>query len=182
MLRMLLWMVRQIFLDCDGVLADFDSLAIDVFGRHPREAQDLLGTAEFWRLIQLHGEFYRDLPIMAGAIELYEAVAHLNPIILTGCPRGGWSEPQKVAWAAHHFPGVRIITCPSKDKYLHMLNAGDVLVDDYLRYKDLWLAAGGVFVHHVSAEVSIHRLADFGLPVRGQSASECDAAAMQNAK
>lgn len=52
---------------------------------------------------------------MANTIALYEAVAHLEPIILTGCPEGGWSELQKIAWAAHHFPNVKMITvCQSR--------------------------------------------------------------------
>jgi hypothetical protein len=169
--------LRQIFLDCDGVLADFDTLAIDIFGQHPRDAEDLLGTPEFWNRIIGHGSFYRDLPMMPDAMELYRAVAHLNPIILTGCPQGGWSEPQKTAWAAHHFPGVEIITCPSKDKYLHMIHPGDVLVDDFLRYRHLWEKADGVFIHHTSARESIRQLATLGLPVREDSTDSSQIAA-----
>jgi hypothetical protein len=98
-------------------------------------------------------------------MELYQAVAHLNPILLTGCPDGGWAEPQKIAWAAHHFPRAKIITCRSKDKSLYIQKPGDVLVDDYLRYKHLWEQAGGIFVHHVSAKRSIAHLEKLGLPV-----------------
>jgi hypothetical protein len=47
-----------------------------------------------------------------------------------------------------------------------MMNRGDVLVDDYLRYRDLWEKAGGIFVHHVSAAESIRQLAALGLHVR----------------
>jgi hypothetical protein len=103
-------------------------------------------------------------------MDLCQAVAHLNPIILTGCPEGGWSEPQKIAWGAQHFPGVRMITCLLRERYLHIMNHGDVLVDDYLRYRELSEKAGGIFIHHVSAEESIRQLAALGLPVRSQSA------------
>jgi hypothetical protein len=65
----------------------------------------------------------------------------LDIVILTGCPEGGWSEPQKIAWGRIIFPGVKMITCLSKEKCLHMMNPGDVLVDDYLRYKEKrWLS------------------------------------------
>lgn len=105
--------MNQLFLDCDGVLADFDTLAIRIFNQHPRKAEDLLGTDEFWRRLGDYENFYGNLPLMPDAMRLYAAVAHLHPIILTGCPPGEWSEPQKVAWAARHFPGVKIITCRS---------------------------------------------------------------------
>jgi len=35
----------------------------------------------------------------------------LKPTILTGLPLGRWAAPQKVKWAAEHFPGTPIITC-----------------------------------------------------------------------
>lgn len=158
--------MNQLFLDCDGVLADFDTLAIEIFGQHPREAEARLGTNEFWRLISNYENFYGTLPLMADAMRLYRAVAHLRPIILTGCPAGGWSQPQKIAWAARHFPGTPIITCRSKEKFLHLRHPGDILVDDYLKYQHLWEEAGGIFVHHTSAEETIDRLAGLGVPVR----------------
>ena len=160
--------MRQIFLDCDGVLADFDTAARQLFGQDSREAEEALGSDLFWSRITQCRDFYRNLPLTADARDLYEAVAHLNPIILTGCPEGGWSEPQKIAWAAHHFPSVKMITCRSRDKYLHIANPGDVLVDDYLRYRELWEKAGGIFVQHISAKDSIRRLAELGLPVGRQ--------------
>ena len=155
----------QIFLDCDGVLADFDRVARQIFSQDSRAAEKAVGSDEFWHRIRKTGAFYRNLPPVADAFELYRAVAHLHPIILTGVPPGGWSEPQKVEWAAEYFPGVKIITCASKDKFLHMHKPGDILVDDYLRFKDLWEQAGGIFIHHLTAKQSIQALAALGLPV-----------------
>lgn len=110
----------QVFLDCDGVLADFDAYALDYFGVPPRLAERELGSAEFWRRLEAKGDFYRNLPVMDDAFELFDGVRHLNPIILTGCPRGDWAQAQKIAWAAEHFgPEVPIITCRSVDKRDH---------------------------------------------------------------
>ena len=50
-----------------------------------------------------------------------------------------------------------------------MMNPGDVLVDDYLRYRELWEKAGGIFIHHVSVKESIRQLAALGLSVRRQT-------------
>ncbi len=164
--------MRQLFLDCDGVLADFDAAARRLFHMESRQAENLLGEKEFWRRIRASGDFYRKLPLMPDTLDLYRAVAHLNPTILTGCPLGGWAESQKMAWAAHHFPAVPMITCASREKFLHMRHSGDVLVDDYLRYKDLWEKAGGIFVQHVSARDTLRQLRELGFDVRPRDESE----------
>jgi hypothetical protein len=158
--------MKQLFLDCDGVLADFDAAARQLFHQNPRQAESALGTEKFWDRIRSQDDFYGSLPLMSDAMHLYEAVAHLNPIILTGCPKGGWAEPQKRAWADRYFPGVKVITCRSRDKRDHLKNPEDVLVDDYLRYRHLWVRAGGIFVRHLSAKRSINCLSALGLPVR----------------
>jgi hypothetical protein len=157
--------VRQIFLDCDGVLADFDTAAIRVFGQHPQKAEDELGTPEFWRKLRESGRFFHDLPLLSDGLELYESIAHLHPVILTGCPAGGWAEADKVAWAARHFPSVEMITCRSRDKRLHM-KPGDILIDDFLKYRHLWEETGGVFIHHTSAAESLRQLADLGIEIQ----------------
>lgn len=152
----------QLFLDCDGVLADFDRASKKLFGMPPRQAEKRMGTRQFWSRIHRQKTFYRNLPLKPDARELFAAVAHLHPIILTGCPIGGWAEPQKLEWAAEHFPGTEIITCMSREKYLH-LRPGDVLVDDYLKYRYRWEEAGGIFIHHTSASSTIAALERIGV-------------------
>lgn len=88
---------------------------------------------------------------------LYEAVRHLEPVILTGLPHGRWAEPQKRRWAERHFPGVKVITTTAALKREHC-HPGDALVDDRDKYRHLWEAEGGVFIHHSSAEDSIAAL------------------------
>jgi len=151
----------QLYLDCDGVLADFDRAFAEAFGHPPRVYEERRGSKVFWRNIREEAkDFYRHLPLMEGARELYAAVAHLRPIILTGCPLGGWAEMQKIEWAREHFPGVPLIPCMSKDKRLYC-RPGDALVDDYLKYRDLWEAAGGTFIHHIDVGSSIKAIADW---------------------
>ena len=152
-------MTRQLFLDCDGVLADFDAGARDVLGMSSRAFEDRHGKREFWKRIARAPAFYADLPLMPDARLLFDAVAHLDPIILTGLPLGNWAAPQKVRWAEEHFPGTHIITCMARDKYRHMKGA-DVLVDDRADHRDKWEVAGGIFVHHKDARASIAELAE----------------------
>jgi hypothetical protein len=152
----------QLFLDCDGVLADFDSVAEQVFGMPSRQAEQKLGPKQFWRKLRNHEDFYGSLPLRADARTLFDAVQHLNHIILTGCPLGKWAEEQKHRWAAVHFPGTPMITCMASEKRMHM-KPGDVLVDDFLKYKDLCEDAGGIFIHHTSADQTIVELRHIGL-------------------
>jgi len=110
----------QLFLDCDGVLADFDAGATDILGMSTAAFEERHGRREFWRRIARAREFYARLPLMSDARTLFDAVEHLDPIILTGLPLGNWAAPQKVRWAEEHFPGTHIITCMARDKYRHM--------------------------------------------------------------
>ena len=158
--------MKQIFLDCDGVLADLDTAANQIFGQDSREAEANLGTQEFWHRLRSQENFYGNLPLVPDAMHLYQSIAHLNPILLTGCPAGGWAEEQKVAWAAQHFPNAEIITCRSRDKCRQIKGPGDLLVDDYLKYRELWERARGIFIPHISAPESIHQLELRGVDVR----------------
>ena len=147
----------SIFLDCDGVLADFDTYANDYFGMPPREYERRMGSARFWRELEAKGDFYRNLPLMHDADALVDGVRHLNPTILTGCPRGNWAQKQKVDWAAEHFPGIPIITCRSADKRDHA-KPGDVLIDDWYQHRHRWIEMGGVFICHFNAKSSLAAL------------------------
>ncbi len=155
----------QLFLDCDGVLADFERGAEAVHGAPPKTFEKRYGLGRFWQRLARAPDFYGTLPLMADAIELFEAVRHLNPVILTGTPRGGWAEDQKVRWAAAHFPGTPIITCMAVNKRAHC-RPGDVLVDDTLKHRHLWEEAGGVFVHHRNAKDTLDERKALGLDVR----------------
>ena len=152
--------MRQLYLDCDGVLADFDKGATAVLGLQPRVFEKRHGLGRFWQKLAEAPDFYFSLPLMGDAIELFEAVRHLDPVILTGLPRGNWAADQKVRWAARHFPGTRIITTLARDKRDHA-REGDVLVDDQDRHRPLWEDVGGVFIHHKNAQQSIAELREY---------------------
>ncbi|QPQ56037.1 hypothetical protein IC614_05530 [Allosphingosinicella flava] len=150
--------MRQLYLDCDGVLADFDAGAAAILGALPDDYARRYNLGKMWAQLARHPDFYGTLPLMPGAMTLFAAVRHLDPIILTGLPRGDWATPQKVRWAAQHFPGTRIITCMAVDKRNHAA-AGDVLVDDMLKHRHLWEEAGGIFIHHRNVKRTLEELA-----------------------
>jgi hypothetical protein len=153
-------MKRQLFLDCDGVLADFDSGATAILGMAPRAFEKRHGLGRFWAKLASAPDFYFSLPLLPGATDLFEAVKHLDPVILTGLPQGNWAADQKVRWAAQHFPGTRIITTMARNKRNHG-KPGDVLVDDMLKHAGLWEEMGGIFVHHKSVDQTLQKLREF---------------------
>ena len=148
---------RQIYLDCDGVLADFDTSAEAILGAPCDVFEKRHGASAFWRRLASADRFFERLALLPDAMPLYEAVRAATPIILTGMPHGKWAEPQKRAWAARHFPGVPVITTLAALKREHC-HPGDVLVDDREQHRHLWEAASGHLIHHRSAQASIAEL------------------------
>ena len=148
----------RLFLDADGVLADFDRGFEGLLGLRPAAYERKYGRGRFWGKLAKAPDFYARLPKMPDADLLFDAVRHLEPTILTGLPLGNWAAPQIVKWAAEHFPGVPIITCMARDKHKHM-HPGDVLVDDRENHRATYEAHGVVFIHHKNAEDSLRQLA-----------------------
>lgn len=149
----------RLFLDCDGVLADFDKLASEILGMAPRKFEELNGAKGFWKKIRQHKEFYFKLEPMEDALELHNAVKHLKPTILTGKPFGiASAEDDKIRWAKKHFgEDQEIIVCFSRDKSLHM-EAGDIIIDDWPQHRKTWEDKGGIWIHHTSAKESLAEL------------------------
>jgi 5'(3')-deoxyribonucleotidase len=150
--------MAKLFLDADGVLADFDEGVRRLLGMDHDAFVAKRGRGAFWRELAKAPDFYAGLPEMPDARELFDAVSHLKPTILTGLPLGKWAAPQKVQWAAEHFPGVPIITCMARDKHRHMA-PGDVLVDDRENHRAAYEAHDVIFIHHENARDSIRQLA-----------------------
>lgn len=151
---------RQLFLDMDGVLADFDLLYLEKFGvlldrSNPADRDD---PSDIWDNIKSVETFYLDLPMMKDADELWKGALklHSNPVLITGVPRSIIdSENQKREWARKYLGSdVKVICCRSKDKS-NYAKTGDVLIDDWFKYRHLWESAGGIFILHTSAIKSL---------------------------
>jgi 5'(3')-deoxyribonucleotidase len=152
----------QVYVDMDGVLADFDKRAIELLGMLGQEYEDTHGPEAFWTELWVKDhEFYLNLEPMPGAQWLWDNVTKLtypgHPKILTGCPKEEDSKRQKIAWAKKNFPEADVITCKSREK-CHHCKPGDVLIDDFTKYKHLWEKHKGKFIHHTNNEQSIAEL------------------------
>jgi hypothetical protein len=161
------------------VLADFDAAAERLLGMPGKQYEGKYGLSAFWNALAKSPDFFGRAPLMADARFLFEAVRHLDPIILTGLPRGDWAAPQKAKWAAKHFPGTRIITCMARDKACYC-GAGDVLVDDQARHQRPWENAGGIFVLHKSAAETLKALAAYFPDIKVKTQPSNDRASVKD--
>ncbi len=149
----------QVFLDCDGVLADFESAAIRVAGRVPRSGGSREDVAALWGKIANSPDFFYHLEKLPDADALVAGVVELGyqPVILTGLPRFMDAAKQKMRWAERHYPSLKMITCSARLKRLNG-QPGDVLIDELERFRSEWEQMGGVFILHRSATESLREL------------------------
>lgn len=138
----------RLYLDLDGVLADFDRGYIERFGKHPREVED----AELWQNLNATPDFFDTLHPMPDALQAFAWLGHLGPTILTACPRTNYHDAaaNKRRWVRRHLgPDVTVLPCMGgTNKPVFMHAAGDVLVDDFEKNVRAWRAAGGVGILH----------------------------------
>jgi 5'(3')-deoxyribonucleotidase len=134
-----------IFIDLDGVLADFDTHA---------QAQGKIKADGKTDYDALDTEWWRTMPAFDGAVEFLKDLKKegqtkflTGPMVSPECHYG------KAQWITNFEPGrgkwalMDLIICPSKDK--RFLAAEDrILVDDRIGNIKDWEAAGGVGIHH----------------------------------
>lgn len=169
-------MSNVIYLDMDGVLADFEGLAADVFG--PNWKAEI--QSPNWGRFGDRPDWFAILPVMPYAKELFETAALLvginNVRILTALPnRSEVNFPNaakdKIEWVQKHIhPKLRVSFGPyAQDKQHHCVHHNDVLVDDQRINIEQWIEAGGIGLHHdgdmQETIIKLHTLSDI---IRGK--------------
>jgi 5'-nucleotidase len=150
-----------LFLDLDGVMADFDGTFPKKFGVSHID----MPKKEMWRHIKSVPDFFLELPPMEGAIQFFNRIEGLNPIILTACPSSWYDEVarQKREWV-RNWLGRHIRVLPvngSESKPLFMHAPGDILIDDWGKNVEAWRKAGGRAIHHRDFKVTHAELSRF---------------------
>jgi hypothetical protein len=155
-----------LYLDLDGVLADFDKAAGYHLGTNNIYKYEFVwGQAKFWEKLSAADDFFSDLEPTVDCADLIDAVAHLDPIILTALPytNADVVAEQKRDWVQFHLgQGYEVITCQTKDKP-NYCKPGDILIDDRAVNRDAWLAKGGTYIIHTTAERTIGTLQALGI-------------------
>jgi len=126
----------QIFIDLDGVLADFVGGALKVFNRPdllktwPKGTYDIctllkLEPRAFWREINTY-DFWFNLDLTPEAKDIVRLCKQYGECYILTAPSDHYCSLQgKLYWVSVHFPDLRhnIIFCPAKHKAL--LNRGN---------------------------------------------------------
>jgi hypothetical protein len=148
----------RLFLDLDGVLADFDRGVLALTGKRP---EDMTKRA-LWRAVSQAPDFFATLAFTRDGRELWDFCRPSHPTILTGLPLGDWAPGQKRRWVAAMLgPDVPVITCLAREKPRYAA-PGHVLVDDRETAREGWERNGGIFIHHRDAAHSIAALKALG--------------------
>lgn len=159
-----------LFVDLDGVLADFDRAVEEITGLAPSQQS----PKAMWPRLARTPDFYARLPWTPDGRELWERVRRHDPVILTGLPRGNWARPQKLEWCARELGSeVPVIACLSREKtekaqewiaeHTDGTEPTAVLIDDRMSLAEKWEDGGGIFIHHTRAAQTIRRLEELGL-------------------
>ena len=156
--------MKTIFLDMDGVVADFNGYAKELVGytapgkRYPEED---------WDKIKANPRLYREIPVIEGSeyfVERVRQLANENDMplkFLSAVPRQndvGWVFWDKIEWVKTYFPGIPLWFGPySRDKHVHCVNR-DILIDDREDNIQDWTTAGGIGILHTDFITSIQEL------------------------
>ena len=156
-----------IYLDMDGVIADFDQRFMDVSGMTPNEYKDKHGLKKFWNLIDKENKvkFWVGIPLMPGAKELVDYISQYDYEILTAPSVRKQSKIGKTVWLRKIHPDLfpntpKINFKPAKEKHQIKTNLTktDILIDDKVSTIDTWNSSGGTGILYTSANNAIQQL------------------------
>ena len=159
--------MTTLYLDMDGVVADFEEYAHRTLGVPPSEG---IYPDEIWKKLAANPRIYRDLKKTPYADHLVDVCKALCEVrgwelkFLTAVPKGNdvpWAFYDKMTWALFFFPDIPVMFGPySKDKH-HHCQVDDILIDDRRSNIDEWQAAGGFGILHKTIEDTIAGLGNY---------------------
>lgn len=149
-------MKYDLYVDLDGVLADFEQGIFNLTGLWPEKYD----KHPFAYVKQMKAEvgFFENLPKMTDADYLWNHVKRYKPKILSA--HGGQldtAEEEKRAWVKRNFGDVEVILVEKgHDKPFAVPDIQrSLLIDDRSKTINPWIKEGGIGILHTSAENSI---------------------------
>ena len=164
----------MIYLDMDGVLADFERGVKELCGLEPLSQngkhRDLKQDNLMWERIRETDHFFDRLELMPGAKEMFGRIYGKygdQCEILTGIPREErgivTAEQDKQNWMRRMLSDtVKVNTVLRKQKQNYCTGPESVLIDDREKMIREWQELGGTGILHVSAEETIRKLEESG--------------------
>lgn len=170
-----------IYLDMDGVLADFDRAIADrginrVKGSYYIHTPEKDWSAEDRSLdeqvkeVMKSDSFWSSIPLMPGAKDLWDFCSDYEVCVLTARPRASEFADvvakEKYQWVWDNLGPIdtsHFICCLSSEKQNfigHIPHPHQILVDDLKQNCDNWTKEGGIAIHFQSADSAIQQLKD----------------------
>lgn len=140
----------QVYLDLDGVFADFDARVKHLTGKHPSQ----LSRDRLWKMVNADKRFFAELELIEGCLVLWEATRDLEPIFLTGAPSVKAFQEQKREWVARVFGPEFIVHVVPKRLKQDFSGPHKVLIDDTPENIEQWIARGGYGILHTGDHAS----------------------------
>ena len=161
-----------IYLDMDGVVADFDKRFEDLSGMMPQAYVDKNGLNAFWDLIDEKHKvaFWRGIELMPGAQKLVKFIEQYPFEMLTApsikkqsiIGKGLWVK-DKIGTLYSTKPKVTYRSAKQKHTVKPKLTKFDILIDDKGSTIDNWNAAGGTGIFYQNADQVSNDLKKLGL-------------------
>jgi len=161
----------KVYVDMDGVVADFDQRFFDLSGMMPKEYENKYGKNAFWEFID-EGEhklkFWIGIPQMSDAQSLMDYVSQYDYEMLTSPSIKQQSLMGKGLWIKNH-TSKGLFKSKPKVNFRFAKNKKDfaasnhILIDDRADTINSWNAAGGIGILHTSASNTINQLKKLGL-------------------
>jgi hypothetical protein len=161
----------KIYVDMDGVVADFDQRFRDLAGMGPKEFEEKYGKNAFWDFIDEGNNklvFWVGIPPMSDAKQLIDYVSKYNYEMLTAPSLKKQSLMGKGLWMKNQtnkglFPSKPKVNYRNASNKKDFAAPNHILIDDREDTINSWNAAGGIGILHTSAANTINQLKKLGL-------------------
>jgi hypothetical protein len=146
----------KVFVDSDGVIADFAKLAKFVVKKQFTD-----DYSYSWAKIDQVPNFFYQLEILPDAIELLNFLKPYNPTILTALPKPTnllfSAESDKKLWYKKFIDDTLPVICTPEGWVgkLKYASWDSVLIDDSKRNIEGWVSCGGIGIHHIDTKSTI---------------------------
>jgi hypothetical protein len=148
-------MIDTIYIDMDGVIADFSKRYKEKFHVTPEETRNNKEFNSYFDKFISDGEF-STLDLMPDATELLNFVSELDTpkeiLSSTARPQNhGMIAPQKQMWLNKHNIHYKANFVPGKSLKYKYATSNSIIIDDTQSVIDDWNKAGGIGILHTDA-------------------------------
>ena len=151
--------ITKIYLDMDGVIADFNKRYKELYKIEPKEADTYKTFDKFFTMFIAERQF-ATLNLMPDAIELINYLRSLKvpTEILSSTSsekRDAEIREQKIEWLNNQNIGFPVNLVPGKRFKRDFSNSNSLLIDDTPQNIDQWRVEGGIGILHTDAITTI---------------------------